>query len=59
MHKYESHILANFSPVKTGSAVDPKLKPPPCIQTKTGIFSFAVFVGVHTFKYKQSSLLPD
>src|SRR5437588_2743879 len=40
-----------------GTALPPLEKPPPYIQTSTGLFSVDEFAPVHTFRYKQSSLI--
>src|ERR1700733_11654897 len=36
---------------------EPELKPPPWIHTMTGIFSPPFRIFVHTFRYRQSSLI--
>src|SRR4051812_20475324 len=40
-----------------GTAVPPLEKPPPYIQTSTGLFSLEDVAPVQTFKYRQSSLM--
>src|SRR6478752_5269334 len=40
-----------------GTAVPPEPKPPPYIHTSTGLFSPDDVAPVHTFRYKQSSLI--
>src|SRR4051794_18574701 len=40
-----------------GTALPPLLKPPPYIHTSTGLFSLEEVAPVHTFRYRQSSLM--
>src|SRR4051794_39595451 len=40
-----------------GTALPPLLKPPPYIHTSTGLFSLGEIAPVHTFRYRQSSLM--
>ncbi len=50
-------FFAIASPSYIAQPVPPLAKPPPYIQTITGFLSFAFFAPVHTFRYKQSSLI--
>src|ERR1035441_4918664 len=50
-------FLARRSPLEVGSEVEPALNLPPEIQTRTGTRSLTDVAGVHTFRYRQSSLV--
>ena len=52
-------LLASCSPLLTGTDVAPPVNPPPYIHTKTGRLSVLVLAPVHTFRYRQSSLIGD
>src|SRR5664279_291248 len=48
-----------LAPSYLGSEPSPATKPPPKKYTSTGIPFAPYFAGVHTFKYRQSSLKPS
>jgi hypothetical protein len=43
-------FFAKPAPLYMLMLVEPPVKPPPWIQTMTGIFAVADFAGVHTFR---------
>src|SRR6187455_806595 len=49
-------FLASPFPSYMLTLVEPPVKPPPWTQTITGTLAFGALAGVHTFRYRQSSL---
>ena len=53
----ESEVVAQQTAPISDFAPDPVVNPPPWIQTMTANFSEATFAGVHTLRFRQSSLV--